>query len=450
MQAEPKQQKKFKVLLSPQLLKTANKKHKELINLNKRKLEIISEEKNRYIVKFNSEYLIVNKSTLKIEKKLEKNEDQIIVSLITIKDHVYSLSRKKSKQNISKEMLKNRYILFKRSTDYTEEFHYCENNPSKKMFIFSSYFDKKRSFYFQNNRNIAIFTESVKQRRIPICLRTKKILGKLPLVNLNNRINLTVYQFFFKLFNLIQNHEDQLFHDGDYKKQKVREFKGNFFNFGNYDTKWCYRFQGVISNNFRFINHELLEYFNIKSQDVFIRKLSCFFRFKMDIIVIFVAKNTKGDEFHEDSFYEEIRIFERLDNYNQVSTKELSRATFGKREVDSTQFYDGGRFLRVELKDEGEEKIDSQEEILEGVNFRKISTEKEKKSFFEYFYLTPNFDFIKIGEMDIKDPRLIGFEKGNLIFRGMKEIEEHGGDSYFEVSFKFPHPHFVDENGFLI
>lgn len=412
-----------RILLSPELLKKKNKEFSKFIELKKQKLDLISDHKNYFILKCFSKFMMVEKKTLKIKEKIPSSEhDSKINRIIPLNDHIrhlYDLEPREKAQGRHTKI--SRFLIFEKFSTYEEEMSYCERNPNRRLLTIDCYFDKRKSILVLKRPDIGVFSESLRQRRVIICFKSRKILGRLPLININNRINLTIYQFFFKLFNLIENHEDQLFHDGDYKKHKVRAFEGNFFNFGNHDKKWFNRIQGVISNNIRLSNLEKLQYFNLEKQKdkILVKKISCYLRLGKDIIGLIVLEGNIEDE---DTCKKYAMIYERLDQYNGKSTRYLGRS----REIMRTgqaDFIDRGRFFRVFL----------------GIN-------EGGKGSYLFFYISSNFDFIEIGVMELKSPRLMGYFNGFLVFRGMG----FGKEEYLEIGLSFPYEEFIDEYGELI
>lgn len=132
----------------------------------------------------------------------------------------------------------------------------------------------------------------------------------------------------------------------------------------------------------------------------------------------------EGDIEDEDSCEISALLYERLDEYGKGNpSKFLGKSP--KLQVDDprkAQFIERGKFLRLDLS----------------------KNEDEKLNFF-FYYVSPNFVFIKIGVMQIENPRLMGYKKGSLVFRGLDVFEVN----YLEVSFEFPYNEFIDERGQL-
>lgn len=420
---------KESVLISLSKLKEANEQLRDIRELTSPKIELIADCRDSYLIKIFSRFLELEKNTLKIKQNIRPIDSYSRIDrIVFLNDHIEKPLDHNSQANrlLGKQSMIPRFLVFGKYSTYHEEMSYCEGNPNRRVFSLASCFDKKKSFLIEKRPDIGIFSEAVQQRRVAICFKTRKVLARLPLINVNNRINLSIDQFFFKIFNLIENNEDLLFHDWDYKKHQVRAFRGDFLNFGNHDKKWYNRFQGIICNNLRLDNEQMLSYFGLQNNEdrLLVKTINCFYLRGRDIIGLIALK---GGSEEEESCKKVAFLFERSDDFGRVKSVFLDKMEdLDIKHSRCAEFTHQGRFLRLDMG--------HRPGILKA------------KYRFVFYYISPNFKFIEIGPLPFENPRLMGYSNGCLVFQGLDVRKEN----YLKICVDFPFPQFTTRTGHLI
>ena len=171
------------------------------------------------------------------------------------KEFIYNYIYSTAKENLNKMFginIQKLYFMYILDSDDKNTINYCKENN-----IFYIFYDYKNSkFYFSNNKEVKIFSETILDS-LEIQKPNSKILEVIEKIEINNDIS--------EIKNFLLNkkrYQDEEKEDINVQKDKSENVNENWSNIINIkeNIKWCENKKGYTNNSIKFLNVNMKEY----------------------------------------------------------------------------------------------------------------------------------------------------------------------------------------------